>query len=221
MSMTSAAEARSHAVSPAEMVFGIRYLPPQSVSDRCARVSGERALRGLRFGRGHMSLSLRIGVRRYARRSSLGHVRETWKEVVPAFGVARDRGLRQPAVNESQTSARSKRREVDLDRARSGRDHLIALPAPGEHDAPAGDDLDVLPGGDVLGARELDAEPATRSRLELGEPALPRDVLHRIGQKAKDRLRCGIDGDYPLNDFRVEGHASLTSSVVPRARRRP
>src|SRR2546423_11265730 len=111
MSMTRAAEARSHAVSPAEMVFGIRYLPPQSVSDRCARVSGETALRGLRFGRGHMSLSLRVGVRRFARRSSLGHVRETWKEVVPAFGVARDRGLPQTPVDEAPEKAPTTRRE--------------------------------------------------------------------------------------------------------------
>src|SRR6266849_5868142 len=52
MSMTSAADARSQAVSPAEMLFGIRYLPSQSVSDRDAPVSDGRALRGLRFGRG-------------------------------------------------------------------------------------------------------------------------------------------------------------------------
>jgi hypothetical protein len=34
------------------MLFGIRYLPWQSVSDRDAAVSDGRALRGLRFGRG-------------------------------------------------------------------------------------------------------------------------------------------------------------------------
>src|SRR5437588_12358321 len=52
MSMTSAADARSQAVSPAEMLFGIRYLPSESVRDRGAAVSDGRALRGLRFGRG-------------------------------------------------------------------------------------------------------------------------------------------------------------------------
>src|SRR5439155_22008094 len=111
--------------------------------------------------------------------------------------------------------------QVDLDRARSGRDHLVSFPAPGEHHAPVADDLDVLPRGDVLGARKLDSEFAARPRLELREPALPPNVLHRIGQEAKDRLRRGVDRDHALNDFRVEGHASWTSSAALRARRRP
>jgi hypothetical protein len=34
------------------MLFGIRYLPSQSVGDRDAAVSDGRALRRLRFGRG-------------------------------------------------------------------------------------------------------------------------------------------------------------------------
>src|SRR5881296_3141164 len=220
MSMTSAAEARSHAVSPAEMVFGIRYLPSQSLSERHASFSGWRALRRLRFGRIHMTLSLRVGLGCLARRPSLGHVREAREEVVPALAVARDRALRQSAVDQTETSPRAHRLQVDLDGARPGRDRFVTFPAPGEHDAPAGDDLDVLSGGDVLAARELDAEPAARPRLELGERALPSDVLDRIGEEAEDGLRRRVDGDHPLNDFRVDGHA-LTSSVAPRARRRP
>lgn len=91
-------------------------------------------------------------------------------------------------MDETEASARSHRLKVYLDRARSGRDHLVTFPAPSEDNAPIAHDLDVLAGGDVLRAPELDAEPATRTRLELGEPALPADVLDRIGQQAKDGL---------------------------------
>src|SRR6267143_1042903 len=189
--------------------------PPKSVGDRHASVSDERALRGLRLGRG-------LGVLRcLARRSSLGHVGESREEVVPTFGVARDRFLRQPAMDEPEASPRSHRLKVDLDRARSWRDHLVTFPTPGEDDAPITDDLDVLAGRDVLRTWELDAERAAAPRLELGEPALPSDVLHRIGQEAKDGLGRRVDGDHPLNDFRVEGHASVTSSAALRAPRRP
>src|SRR5437764_14774100 len=35
--------------------------------------------------------------------------------------------------DQTEAGPRSHRLEVDLDRARSGRDHLVAFPAPGEH----------------------------------------------------------------------------------------
>src|SRR5207249_11545113 len=104
--------------------------PPKSLSERHASVSGGRALRGLRLGRG-------LGVLRcLARRSSLGHVGETREEVVPTFGVARNRLLRQPAMHETEAGPRSHRLKIDLDGARSRRNHLVAFPAPREDHAP-------------------------------------------------------------------------------------
>src|SRR5256885_279981 len=192
------------------------FVPPaESLSDRHASVSGERALRGLRLGRGGGALGcLACG-------SSLGHIREAREEVIPTFGVARDRFLRQAAVDETQARPRSHRLQVELYRARSGRDHLVTFPAPGEDDAPIAHDLDVLAGRDVLRTPELDAEPAVPARLELREAALPSDVLDGIGEQAEDGLRRRVDRDHALNDFRVEGHASWTSSAALRVPRRP
>src|SRR2546422_8506422 len=126
-------------------------------------------------------VALRIRSLRFAGRSSLGNVCQARHEVVPPLGVARDSSLRQSTVDETKTSPGSHRLKVDLDRARSGWDHLVTLPAPGEHHAATGDDFDVLACGDVLRARELDAEPTARSRVELRELSLPANVLDRIG----------------------------------------
>src|SRR5207248_356079 len=117
------------------------------------------------------------------------------------------RRLGRSAVDETELRARSGRLEVDLDPARSRRDVLVALPAPGEHDAPVRDDLDVLPGRDVLAVGEVDPERAARTRLQLGEASLPLHVLDRIGQEPKDGLRARGDGDDFLDDVRVDGHA--------------
>src|SRR5919198_591406 len=52
MSITSAADARSHAVSPAEMVLGIRTSRGESLGARGAGFSGGRGLGRFRFGHG-------------------------------------------------------------------------------------------------------------------------------------------------------------------------
>src|SRR5256885_16048672 len=163
----------------------------------------------------------RAGLRGFLRRAALGHVGQSRHEVIPTFAVARDRGLRQSAVDQTEACPRSHRLQVDLDRARSGRDHLVAFPAPREDHAPIAHDLDVLAGRDVLRTPELDAEPAAAARLELREAAFPSDVLDGIGEQAEDGLRRRVDRDHALNDFRVEGHASWTSSASLRVPRRP
>src|SRR5437762_11535848 len=101
------------------------FVPPaESLSDRHASVSGERALRGLRLGRGGGALRCLAGG------SSLGHVGETREEIIPTFGVARDRFLRQAAVDETEACPRSHWLQVELAGARSGRAHLVTSPAP-------------------------------------------------------------------------------------------
>ena len=126
--------------------------------------------------------------RRFASRTSLGDVGQAREEVIPSHGVARDRFSRQPAVDKTKTRPRSHQLKIDLDRARSGRDHLVSFPAPREDDATVADDLDVLARDDVLRACELHAERAVRPGLELGEPAFPTDVLDRVRQEAEDGL---------------------------------
>src|SRR4051812_1545861 len=109
MSMTSAADRRSHAVSPDETAVAFMR---GSLSDRHASVSDGRALRGLRLGRARLSL------RCFSRLSFLGHVGETREEEVPALGVACDRLLRESAMDETEKRSRPHRLEVDLDGAR-------------------------------------------------------------------------------------------------------
>src|SRR5437879_3667109 len=121
-----------------------------------------------RVGRGRSSAAglavfvsvvlLGLGGRRcFARLATRGDVNHTREEVIPSFGVARDRAIWQSAVDEPEARAGSSGLEIDLDGARSGRDHLVPFPAPGAHTAPVPDDLGVLPSRDVRRARAPDA----------------------------------------------------------------
>src|SRR5215207_2213818 len=91
--------------------------------------------------------------------------------VVPTDAVAVDRLRREAAVDEPKQRARTVPDQVDLDRARArGDELLVALPAPGEDDAPPRAGLEVLAARHVLEA-DLAAEDATRARVELSDPS--------------------------------------------------
>src|SRR4051812_30089993 len=73
------------------------------------------------------------------------------------------------------------------------------IPAEREHDLLLGHDLDVFASGLEL-ARHQDAVDAAGSGVDLGDGAVPLDVLARFGEERPDGLRRGVDHDL-ANEF--------------------
>jgi hypothetical protein len=83
--------------------------------------------------------------------------------VIPAHAVAVYRLRGEAVVDELKQRARTVRDQVDLDRARArGDELLVALPAPGEDDAPP------LAGLDVLAERATCSEPSSQRKMPPG-----------------------------------------------------
>src|SRR3954454_7310217 len=98
-------------------------------------------------------------------------------------------------VHEAQTRLVAFGMQADLDGGRSGWDRVAFLfPSEGENDLLHRHDLDVLAGRLELPGDE-DAVDAARSRIDLGDCAVPLDVLAGFGEERPDRLGSGIDHD--------------------------
>ena len=114
----------------------------------------------------------------------------------PSAAVILGRRVGQSSVHETHAGLVSLGVQRDLDHRRAGRDGVavVLLPAEGEDHLGHRHDLDELTGRLVLTGDEHPVHTAW-SRVDVGDGALPLDVLAGVGEERPDRLGGGIDHD--------------------------